>query len=273
MNQYPERRANPATGKTPGSLDCGDKLFIELTNWAVWAINDRHISQFLYDHEWPWICTENYGDTPMNSTKRWLICLLMVGTGLLSAGPSGAEWYVAGQAGGNFADQLKNVQGTGDLRSQIAPDFDLKNAVVYGGKLGYFPQNGSFGVELDAFNSTPHIKNLDNVPGIHMRVTNVGVNLLLRYPGETFQPYAGIGGAALIAHIGDSPTNRSDSDVGSALNLLAGLRAFVLPYVAVFTEYKYTLGNLTFDRAFPPGGGLTGDYRAQYVVFGVSYHF
>jgi opacity protein-like surface antigen len=55
--------------------------------------------------------------------------------------------------------------------------------------------------------------------------------------------------------------------------LLAGLRAFVTPYVAVFTEYKYTRGVLTFSEAFGSTGGFSGDYHAQQVVFGVSYHF
>jgi opacity protein-like surface antigen len=211
----------------------------------------------------------------MARNGRWPVRILTVVFGLLCAGPSSGEWYVAGQVGGNFADRLKDIQGTGNLQSLVAADFDLKNAVVYGGKLGYFPNNGSIGIELDAFHSTPHIKNLDELPGIHLRVTNVGLNLLIRYPGQTFQPYAGIGGAALIAHIGDSPGNASasDSDVGSGLNLLTGIRAFIMPYVAVFTEYKYTQGTFIFDRAFPPGGGFSGDYRAQHVVFGVSYHF
>jgi opacity protein-like surface antigen len=177
--------------------------------------------------------------------------------------------------GVNFADRLTAVHGTGNLQSVSAPDFDLQNAVAYGGKLGYFPNNGSFGIELDASNSTPHIKNLGDAPGIHMRVTNVGVNLLLRYPGQTFQPYVGLGGGALIAHIDDSPANGSvsDSDVAAAFNALTGIRAFVTPYVAVFSEYKYTQGTLVFDRAFPPGGGFSGDYRAQQLVVGVSYHF
>jgi opacity protein-like surface antigen len=193
------------------------------------------------------------------------------------------EWYVAGQIGVNFADRLKNVNGTGSLTGQQAQspgqDFDLKNATVYGGKLGYFGNNGPIGFELDVFNSQPNIKSFINsstgeyVPGIHLRVTNVGMNVMLRYPGQTFQPYAGIGGALLIAHISNSATTQSDSDVGGGLNLLAGMRAFVTPYVAVFGEYKYTRGILTFNDAFPTGGGFSGDYRAQHVVFGVSYHF
>jgi opacity protein-like surface antigen len=194
-------------------------------------------------------------------------------TVFLIVAPAKGEWYVAGQVGVNFADRLTNIEGTGSLAGQRAPDFDLKNAVTYGGKLGYFPANGALGVELDVFNSQPNIKNLDNIPGIHLRVTNVGINLLLRYPGQTFQPYAGVGGAALISHIGDSATTKSDSDVGFGVNLLAGLRTFITPYVALFAEYKYTRGTLTFNDAFGSVGGFSGDYRAQNVVFGVSYHF
>jgi opacity protein-like surface antigen len=198
-----------------------------------------------------------------------LFAILLVSLGEQARG----EWYAAGQIGVNFADRLTNIEGTGNLAALRAPDFDLKNAVAYGGKLGSFPGSGAMGLELDVFNSQPNIKNLDNIPGIHLRVTNVGINFLLRYPGQTFQPYAGIGGAVLIAHLSDSATTKSDNDVGAGLNLLAGLRAFITPYVALFGEYKYTWGTLTFNDAFPAGGGFSGDYRAQCVVFGVSYHF
>ena len=131
--------------------------------------------------------------------------------------PALAEWYVAGHIGVNFADQLTDISGTGNLTGFRAPNFDLKNAVVYGAKVGVFPGNGWFGLELDAFNSQPNIKNLDDVPGIHMRVTNVGINLIARYPGVTFQPYIGIGTGAAIARIGDSATTKGDTDVASVL--------------------------------------------------------
>jgi len=200
-------------------------------------------------------------------------CLLVLTVMLALPQLSRGEWYVAGQAGVNFADRLTSIEGTGSLAGLRAPDFDLKNAIAYGGKLGYFSGNGPIGFELDAFNSQPNIKNLDDVPGIHLRVTNVGINVLLRYPGKTWQPYAGIGGAALIARIDNSPTTRSDSDVGFGVNFLAGVRTFVTPYMALFTEYKYTRGTLTFHDAFPSGGGFSGDYRAQYLMVGLSYHF
>ncbi|WP_447979484.1 outer membrane protein [Candidatus Nitrospira bockiana] len=195
----------------------------------------------------------------------------------LGTGVAGAEWYVAGQFGLNFADRLTDISGTNSLANpSIVPrfeDFDLQNSFTYGAKVGYFPGHGWFGIELDAFHTNPHIKQHEEVPGIHLRVTTVAVNFIARYPGVTWQPYAGVGAAAVIGRIGNSPTNRSDTDVGSGLNLIAGLRAFVTPYVAVFTEYKFTQATLRFDEAFGSVGGFVGDYKAQHVVVGLSYHF
>ena len=187
--------------------------------------------------------------------------------------PASAERYVAGSVGVNFADQLTGIEGTNGLEGLQAPDFDLKNSVSYGAKLGYFAEHSWFGIEGEVLQTTPHIKNLDDVPGIHLRVTTVGVNLLARYPGRTFQPYAGVGMGAVIAHLSDSATTQSNTDVTSGWNVLAGLRAFVTPYVAVFTEYKYTGATLQFDQAFVTGGGFEGVYRAQHVLVGLSYHF
>jgi opacity protein-like surface antigen len=220
----------------------------------------------------------------MKAALRTVLLGICGGLAYLSGGggeSAHAEWYVAGQFGLNFADRLTDLSGTNQLIGMRGPDLDLKNSYTYGAKIGYFPGHGWFGLELDAFHSTPHIKNLDEIPGIHMRVTQVGLNLIARYPGVTFQPYAGIGTSIVIARVSggglvsgpNSPPTRSDSDVTSGLTLLAGIRAFVTPYVAVFTEYKYTGATLQFDQAFGAVGGFSGDYRAQHLVAGVSYHF
>jgi len=97
--------------------------------------------------------------------------------------PAPAEWYVAGDVGANFADRLTDISGTKGLAGLQAPDFDLKNSVSYGAKLGYFPERSWVGIEGEVLQTTPHIKNLDDVPGIHLRVTTLGVNVLARYPG------------------------------------------------------------------------------------------
>lgn len=212
----------------------------------------------------------------MHGKKIFAIGLLCLALCTLWVQDALAEWYVAGLFGVNFADRLTDVSGTNGFAGFRAPDFDLKNSLAYGGKIGYFPGHGWFGIELDVFHSTPHIKNLDDVPGIHMRVTTAAVNFIARYPGATFQPYAGVGAAAVFAHIGQSPTTQSDSDVTGGLNLLAGIRAFITPYVAVFTEYKFTQATFRFDQAFNgtgTQGGFVADYRAQQLMVGLSYHF
>ena len=192
-----------------------------------------------------------------------------------------AETYVAGLGGMNFADRINSIGGTGLQAGAQGPfvDFDLKNSITYGGKAGYFPRHRWFGIEGEVLHTTPHIKSLpqtatlDEVPGIHFRLTTVGANVIARYPGRTFQPYIGAGIAVGIAHIGNSAAVRSDTDVTAVWNVSAGIRAFVTPKIAVFSEYKHTGASLRFDRAFGPDGGFAGNYRAQHVLVGLSYHF
>jgi len=209
----------------------------------------------------------------MRAGSRYLTGFLLLTVLSVLPPPVLAEWYVAGQVGYSFADSIRNVTGTGGLSGFGAPDFDLKNSLAYGGKVGVFPFHGSLGFEFDVFHSTPHVKNLDEIPGIHLAVTNIGANILLRYPGVTFQPYIGFGPAILIARLGSSDTTQQDSQVSVGVNALAGLRAFVMPKVALFTEYKYTSAQLGFDDAFGAVGGFDGDYRAHQVFIGFSYHF
>lgn len=193
--------------------------------------------------------------------------------------PASAEMYVAGTAGVNFADRINSIAGTGasagvpDLNPAPNPDFDLQNSIAYGAKVGYFPGHRWYGIEGEVLSTTPHIKQLDSDPGIHMRVTTMGANFIARYPGRTFQPYVGAGIGAAIAHISNTPTVRSDSDVAATWNVLAGLRAFITPKIAIFGEYKYVGATLKFDQAFGDLGGFSGNYRAQYVLGGLSYHF
>lgn len=187
--------------------------------------------------------------------------------------PARAEWYVAGQAGYSFADALRHVTGTGGLSGLESPNFDMKNSLAYGGKLGVYPYHGSLGFELDVFHSMPHLKNLDDIPGIHLAVTTIGANILLRYPGLTFQPYIGAGPALVIARLDRSATTQSDTQVSLGVNFLTGVRAFVTPKVALFTEYKYTTANFGFHDAFGSIGGFDSTYKTHQLFAGVSYHF
>lgn len=204
--------------------------------------------------------------------RSWVLALVC-GSALLPIDVAQAESYVAPQFGLNFADRIKNVEGTGPLSGFTAPSFDLQNSYSYGLKLGHYFTNNIFGLEVDVLHSTPHIKNVDDLEGIHLRMTNIGVHLLARYPGKTFQPYFGIGPAILVSRLSGSANNQADGAVNVGVNVLVGARAFVTPYVAVFTEYKYTDGTPRFTEAYGSVGGFQGDYIVQQLVFGVSYHF
>jgi len=205
--------------------------------------------------------------------QRFSFSLLLLTAVPLIAIPAQAEWYVAGQAGHNFADSLRNVTTTGPFSGIELQDFDMKNSLAYGGKVGAYPFHGSLGFELDVFHSTPHVKNLDNSPGIHLAVTNVGANILLRYPGVTYQPYLGVGPGILIARLSRSVETQQDTQVSIGFNFLTGIRAFVTPNVALFTEYKFTDAKFDFNGAFGSFGGFDSTYRAHQIFVGVSYHF
>jgi len=204
---------------------------------------------------------------------RFFLSLFFLITVPTIAIPVQAEWYVAGQAGYSFADSLRNVTTTGPFSGIELQDFDMKNSLAYGGKVGVYPFHGSLGFELDVFHSTPHVKNLDDSPGIHLAVTNVGANILLRYPGMTFQPYLGVGPAILIARLNRSVETEQDTQISIGFNFLTGIRAFVTPHVALFTEYKVTDAKFDFNGAFGSLGGFDSTYRAHQLYVGVSYHF
>ena len=205
--------------------------------------------------------------------RQFFLSVLLLATLFSITIPAQAEWYVAGQAGHSFADSLRNVTTTGPFSGIELQAFDMKNSVAYGGKVGVYPFHGSLGFELDVNHSTPHVKNIDNTPGIHLGVTNVGLNVLFRYPGTTFQPYLGLGPGILIARLGRSVETESDTQVSVGFNFLTGVRAFVTPNVALFTEYKFTDAKFDFNGAFGSFGGFNSTYRAHQLFVGVSYHF
>ena len=205
--------------------------------------------------------------------RQFFLSFLLLAVLSAIAIPAQAEWYVAGQAGYSFADSLRNVTTTGPFSGIELQAFDMKNSLAYGGKIGVYPFHGSLGFELDVNHSTPHVKNLGDSPGIHLGVTNVGANVLLRYPGVTFQPYLGLGPGILIAHLSHSVETESDTQVSFGFNFLTGIRAFVTPHVALFTEYKYTDAKFDFNGAFGSFGGFDSTYRAHQLFVGVSYHF
>jgi len=105
--------------------------------------------------------------------------------------------YVAGYAGLNVPNDASQVNLNVD--QTISPPtslnaLGLENSLVYGGKLGYyFNSLKALGIETDAFNTTPNIKQQSNnfvqvgqadlpfdLPGARLRVTTWAFNLVVR---------------------------------------------------------------------------------------------
>ena len=93
-----------------------------------------------------------------------------------------SETYVAGFGGYTFGGKINNMEGTGFLSGLNRNDRDLADSGVYGGKVGHFFGNRMdwLGVEMEAFNSTPHVEQQGLVPGSHFRVTTLAFNLIGR---------------------------------------------------------------------------------------------
>lgn len=208
-----------------------------------------------------------------------------------------AETYVAGQ----FGVTLPSI-GSGltdnDLTGVFIPgstisDQSLKTSGLYGAKLGhYFQAVPWLGLEAEAYNTTPHIKQqtiifsgssgpVDSLdfPGLNFRVfTLAPLNLTLRYHKTRLQPYIAVGPGIFFARIKDpsltSDNTQSSTDLG--LNAQAGLRYYITRHFTVFAEGKYN--HVRFHFSETPSGnfnlfGFNSTYNMFHVAFGLSYNF
>jgi opacity protein-like surface antigen len=220
-----------------------------------------------------------------NNHTAWLIGMLLMG--LCTSGSEAlAEWYVGGDIGGVFPKSLSNIEGTGTSSGTPATGTrfnDLKTSAgaSVGLKVGhYFPsipwlglegnfQVSSFKIKDQAFNGTGPTPVTSTISEGTARVLAPSLNLMVRYPGERFQPYAGIGPAlAVIKTIKDGGTS---ANVG--VNIMAGARFFLEKDVSLFTEFQYLRTTFEADHAINPTFGVKGDYSASHLLVGLSWHF
>ena len=197
-----------------------------------------------------------------------------------------AEVYIAGQVGGAFPQDLRNVEGTGTIQGVVFNDLNLANTLMYGGKLGYFFEDPGLqwlGAEIEVFAGNPHVKSqVITAPGggptaaalgngSHLRTLTSALNVIARYPGARWQPYVGLGLAYVNAKLSDEGFTVSDSAPG--VNLLAGVKVFVTRDLSVFAEGKYTYSSFQFEDAGVVGAGIKGVYSVPGVMVGIAWHF
>jgi len=208
-----------------------------------------------------------------------------------------AETYIAAQGGVTLPQPLSSVQLTptfwpeGTINSNVA----LKSSYMYGVKVGHFLKSDPWiGFEVEAFTTTPHIKqqpatvtlppnfafnstgtrSMDlNIIGQPFRVTTLAFNEVLRYPGNTFQPYVGAGLGLFHARKTD-PISCTDtqSSLRHGFNAQAGIKIKATGHLAFFAEWKFNYARFHFDQTQNLGGS-TVKYNAHHLVMGIGYHF
>jgi opacity protein-like surface antigen len=196
------------------------------------------------------------------------------------------ETYAKFFGGGTFDGRFRNIEATGGASFVDISRLALTSSALYGIKLGVFPWR-PLGLEVEAFNSTPHTKQQNviftapgasrstTLPGFNNRVTVLAFNLIGRYPGKMFQPYIGMGPGLFFLRVRDAGGTESDTTVG--FNAQAGLNVRISQHFGVFGEYKYNWAKVQFDHVanVPAVGqvGLRGIYSNNALVAGVSWYF
>gem|GEM_PF-311763 len=219
------------------------------------------------------------------------------------------ETYVAGFGGVTFGGTTRNVEGRGSALGAPIDNPTLSDSAVYGVKIGYFHPGrlNWLGLELEGFNSTPHIMESGGRPGTHLRLTTLGLNVIARKKlacrdrrdhrevdtrrAETWesddhsalhdnarcplQVYAGVGLGVFFAETSNQ-FGRATDNARAGLNALAGTKFFFNEHIALFAEYKFNYVDLRFDQNQVLGGataGLNGTYLINHVVGGLAFHF
>jgi len=224
------------------------------------------------------------------------------------------ELYVAGFGGFTLGHSFSNTEGRGTLAGQAIDSFDLANSVIYGMKIGYFHPGrlNWLGLEVEGFNTTPHLQQQTNVPGTYLRVSTLAFNVIARKrlgcraddrdsydrtrrttthdkdsrpyydedertPAEEnarcpVQVYAGVGPAIFFAETSNQ-FGRSGDNGEVGVNALAGLKYFVHRNIAVFGEYKFNYAGFDFTQLQGTTAGVQGNYKASHFVGGLAIHF
>ncbi len=237
----------------------------------------------------------------------WLTAVLMS----LSVSSAYSEMYIGGQVGTTFFgdnNKLTRVDLTdlgGPPGSLLTPrgsisGRDLASSPVWGGKIGYyFPSMSWFGVELEAYYTTPHIEqgptrvtilpgtvvvggsvasgSVTNVfPGDYFRVITIApLNLMFRYNKARFQPYVGVGPGIFLSRINTTEVTfagtQSSTKVG--LNVKLGAEYFFTEHITGYGEVRYNYTRFSFDATESGSFGFDATYNPIIFSFGVGYHF
>lgn len=225
-------------------------------------------------------------DKVRRCSLRWFCVAVVCGVSCLSLpalAADGVSPYIGIYGGMAFPEDLSNVEGRGSLSGISFSDFDLKSGPLVGVKLGISGSGTDslmrwFGLELDVSYLRSKIKQQTlqaSAGGLSVNfpvdATNVhlitgAAHVLLKYPDGPFQPYLGVGPAAVHGRVSDSATFSSASTTALGLSAVGGLRVLLSEHIGFFAEYKHIRAGLEFED-------VEGDVVVHGAVGGVNFVF
>jgi len=156
----------------------------------------------------------------------------------------------------------------------------IESGIGAGLKIGLFPDamNRVVGLEIDSHGHSGEISFPNTTNGrwngigrSDLIILSTMVNLVLRYPSKTFQPYIGAGcGWSHAVLLDPDIAGRSSRDLDEAVTFgyqaLGGLQMMVSSKVFLFSEYRY------FSAAYH-WKQLAVDWHTHYGLIGVGLRF
>ena len=109
---------------------------------------------------------------------------------------------------------------------------------------------------------------------------NTMYNFMLRFPGETIQPYVGVGGGTSMGFLyntsiqsGNVALSGSSGDVAFAYQFLGGVKTFVTKRLFLFGEYKYFGTKYSWDSEGAGNSKVKLDFQTHIVSGGLGWSF
>jgi opacity protein-like surface antigen len=169
------------------------------------------------------------------------------------------------------------------------PNTDVRGTIGAGIKFDVYPwfTKKILGAEIEVFGLGGSVRapwatsgsGITQAQGGLIAITTM-YNLMLRYPGETIQPYIGAGvgsstGILYNANIqsGNVGLSGTSGDLAFAYQFLGGVRAFVTKQLFLFGEYKYFTTNYSWGSDSASTERVTLDFQTQIMSGGIGWSF
>jgi len=169
------------------------------------------------------------------------------------------------------------------------PNTDVRGTIGAGVKFEIYPwfTKNIVGAEIEVFGLGGSVRaprtmlgtGTTQAQGSLIAITTM-YNLMLRYPGETIQPYIGAGvgsstGILYNANIqsGNVGLSGISGDLAFAYQFLGGVRAFVTKQLFLFGEYKYFVTKYSWDSGDAGSQRVKFDFQSQIVSGGIGWSF